>query len=244
TNDISISLINDTTSLIVTSTNEPFLSYFVPEPCPNTTNIGIRCNISNSLCKILSPCQNNGICENVQTNIPSYNCSCLPGFNGTHCEFDYRPCKPHTCLYHGICNETSNSTFNCICNEGWQGINCESMINFCDNVTCWNKGVCRSLLSNYQCKCLGDSYYGRRCEFTSLRIKIYKIVSKSFAYVAIIAISSVAMFVIIMDILKYCFGIDPTCEDLERYRREKRAKKRKPVIQQIIYVNTPSPSSE
>ena len=52
------------------------------------------------------------------------------------------------------------------------------------------------------------------------------------------------MFVIIMDILKYCFGIDPTREDLERIRREKLEKKRKPVIQRFIYVNAPPPSEE
>ncbi|CAF3374494.1 unnamed protein product [Rotaria sp. Silwood2] len=101
------------------------------------------------------------------------------------------------------------------------------MINFCHDVTCENKGVCRPLLLNYTCECLGDSYYGRHCEFTSKKITIYKIVSTSFAYVGIIALIIVVMFVIIMDILKYCFGIDPTREDLARYRREKQARKRK-----------------
>jgi hypothetical protein len=51
------------------------------------------------------------------------------------------------------------------------------------------------------------------------------------------------MFVIIMDILKYSFGIDPVHEGRERVRQEKR----KPVIQRFIYVNAPPlvpPSSE
>jgi hypothetical protein len=47
-----------------------------------------------------------------------------------------------------------------------------------------------------------------------------------------------------MDILKYCFGIDPVSEERERIRREKRAKKRKPIIQRFIYVNAPPPSEE
>jgi hypothetical protein len=51
------------------------------------------------------------------------------------------------------------------------------------------------------------------------------------------------MFIVIMDILKYCFGIDPTREDLEHIRQAKLAKKRKPVIQRFVYVNAP-PSSE
>ncbi len=57
--------------------------------------------------------------------------------------------------------------------------------------------------------------------------------------------TSVAMFVVIMDILKYCFGIDPICEERERIRRKKQAKKRKrPIIQRFIYVNAPSTASE
>jgi hypothetical protein len=48
------------------------------------------------------------------------------------------------------------------------------------------------------------------------------------------------MFIIIMDILKYCFGIDSTREDLERIRREKLRKKRKPFIQRLVYVNAPT----
>jgi hypothetical protein len=55
---------------------------------------------------------------------------------------------------------------------------------------------------------------------------------------------SVAMFVIIMDILKYCFGIDLTRKELEEVRRKKRAKKRKPVIQRFVYVNGPLSSEQ
>ena len=54
---------------------------------------------------------------------------------------------------------------------------------------------------------------------------------------------SVALFIVTMDILKYCFGIDPVHEERERLRREKRVKKRKPVIQRFVYVNAPEPSS-
>ena len=93
---------------------------------------------------------------------------------------------------------------------------------------------------NYTCECLGGSYFGRHCENTEKRIIIYKIVSKSFAYIAIIALISVGMFVVIMDILKYCFGIDPVAEERERMRRERAGRKRKrPVIQRFTYVNAP-----
>jgi hypothetical protein len=117
-------------------------------------------------------------------------------------------------------------------------------MDYCFNITCQNRGFCRALLLNFTCECLVGGYSGRYCEITARRIFIYKIVSKSFSYIAIIAITSVAIFVIIMDILKYCFGIDPVSEERERIRREKRAKKRKPIIQRFIYVNAPPPSKE
>jgi hypothetical protein len=107
-----------------------------------------------------------------------------------------------------------------------------------------NNGVCRPVFMNFTCECLGDSYFGRHCEITATKIEIYKMVSKSFAYIAIIALISVAIFIIMMDILKYCFGIDPVGEERKRIRRKKQAKKRKPVIQRFIYVNAPQPPTQ
>jgi hypothetical protein len=139
----------------------------------------------------------------------------------------------------GTCNETLNATFLCLCASGWEGIYCERKINFCLNITCQNNGVCRPLLLNYTCECLGESYSGRHCEITATKIIIYKTVSKSFSYIAIIAMVSVVMFFVIMDILKYCFGIDPTREESERIRRKKFGKKRKPVIKRSVNMNAP-----
>ena len=55
---------------------------------------------------------------------------------------------------------------------------------------------------------------------------------------------AVAIFVVVMDILKYCFGIDPVEEERERMRPEKRAKKRKPVIERFVYVNAPATTEQ
>ncbi len=103
-----------------------------------------------------------------------------------------------------------------------------------------NNGVCRPLFLGYRCECLGDSFTGEQCEIVATKIKIYRIVSKSFAYVVIIALVMVAMFIVIIDILKYCFGIDPVKNERERIRRKKQAKKRKPVLQRFTYVNAPA----
>jgi hypothetical protein len=140
-------------------------------------------------------------------------------------------------------------TFNCTCADGWDGTHCETKTNYCSNITCYNNGICRPLLFNYTCECLSESYSGRHCEIIASKIIIYGIVSKSVAYIAIIAMASVAMFVVIMDLLKYIFNIDVTCEELKRIRRKKQAKrqakKHKPVVQHFVYVNAPpAPSTE
>ena len=63
--------------------------------------MGIGCNVSSHPCETLKPCQNNGTCSNAPTDISGYSCICLPGFNGTQCQYDHRPCKPTTCWNNG-----------------------------------------------------------------------------------------------------------------------------------------------
>jgi hypothetical protein len=139
----------------------------------------------------------------------------------------------------GTCNETSNTTFNCSCPEGWIGDHCQAKPDYCENVHCLNNGVCRSLFLNYSCECLGTSYSGRHCEIVATSTAIRRIISKSFGYVGITCLVVTAAFFVVMDILKYCFGIDPTKYELEKIRRAKamRRAKRTPVIQRFIYVN-------
>jgi hypothetical protein len=145
----------------------------------------------------------------------------------------------------GVCNETSNATFICLCESGWEGIQCKTLINYCQTATCMNNGVCRPSFMNYTCECLGDSYSGLHCEIVSTKTATYKTVSKSLAYVAIIAMTAVAMFIIAMDVLKYCFGIDVTYTELQQIRRKFKIKpeKYKPVIIRFTYVDAPAPAS-
>ncbi len=76
--------------------------YFVPSTCSNTSYIGSHCNISNSPCDMLKPCQNSGTCYNNDILFDGYICLCVSGFNGTQCELDYRLCKSNTCWNNGI----------------------------------------------------------------------------------------------------------------------------------------------
>lgn len=72
--------------------------YFVPEECPDSTNIGVRCNTSSHFCNLLDPCQNGGTCRNTTDG---YNCFCRPGFTGPRCESSHQLCRPDSCSNHG-----------------------------------------------------------------------------------------------------------------------------------------------
>ena len=147
----------------------------------------------------------------------------------------------------GTCNETSNTTFLCQCAAGWTDSHCETKINYCENVTCLNNGVCKPLLLNYTCLCLGTSYSGRHCEITANGMIIRKTVCRSISYVAIIVMLSFVIFIVTMDVSKYCFHIDPVGTPDQKPPKPKRKKdkrKNKPVIAiSYIYVNTPSQES-
>ncbi len=77
------------------------LLYFVPHSCNDSSYIGKSCNISMEPCDALKPCQNWGYCTNNPSLRNGYSCKCLPGFNGTNCEFDIQVCQSNTCLYNG-----------------------------------------------------------------------------------------------------------------------------------------------
>ena len=222
---------------ILTSTSSP--SIFLISNCPDKNTIGTNCNISSNPCDLLDPCKNDGICQNSTSTDLGYICNCSKDFVGLQCQHDHRLCKPTTCWNNGTCNETSDATFQCSCQSGWTGEYCERMIDYCETVTCENNAPCRSLFMNYTCECLTENYSGRYCEIVSTKLVTLQFVSKSFGYIAILFLLLVIGFVVIMDVLKYGFGIDPAKHELERIRREK-ARKRKqhqPVIQRFHYVN-------
>lgn len=136
----------------------------------------------------------------------------------------------------GSCQNVAEGKFQCFCTEHWQGDRCERKIDYCSAKNCLNKGQCRPLVGRGMCECLED-YSGEHCEIVAKKLILSQMISKSFAYVAIIAMSCVAAFVVIMDILKYCFGIDPVEEDRQYLRRLKEQKRRKAKVEHFIYVN-------
>ena len=231
----SVSVESLTTTASAVSPKAP--APFVARVCPNAGSIGPHCNIINTPCATLRPCQNGGNCTNTNATSPTYVCSCPAGFDGTHCQLDRRPCQEGTCKNNGTCTEMSQTTAVCTCVTGWRGSRCETQVNYCGNVTCLNNGVCRATLLNYTCQCLGNSFSGRHCEIKASTTVVRQTVSRSFAYVAIIALGILMLFIVMLDVLKYGLGIDPATEGKGRQIRKRRPP---PVAIRFVYVNLSS----
>jgi hypothetical protein len=108
-------------------------------------------------------------------------------------------------------------------------------------VKCQNNGQCRQSLLDFTCECTLKDFSGRYCEVKSNSVTTKQTVNRSFAYIAIIAMGAVAGFIVLLDILKYGFHIDPVDEERKRLQAEKDSKKKQPVIiQRFIYVNKPN----
>ncbi|CAF4045004.1 unnamed protein product [Adineta steineri] len=241
----SMNVQHDTSTFLINqlTTSESSLSspFFVMPFCGND-NIGLSCNISTTPCDIMQLCENNGTCINNNSIVDGYSCSCLQGFNGSNCQIDNRPCQSNTCWNNGTCNQTSDTTFKCLCKPERIGIHCEIKIDYCQNVTCLNNGVCKPLLGDYKCECLSKSYSGKYCGIVSQTLVVHQSVSTSFGYLCYLMIGCICLFFILMDILKYCFGIDPTKDQLKRIQRRRRRGRMKnikppPQIRKFIYIN-------
>lgn len=69
---------------------------------------------------------------------------------------------------------------------------------------------------------------------------IQKIITKSIGYIALISVLLVMSFVIVLDVLKYFFHIDPVGQDSRLNReamRQKQKKRSPPTVVRYIYVH-------
>ena len=113
----------------------------------------------------------------------------------------------------------------------------------CVNIICENNGICLSSHLSWMCRCLDETFYsGKYCQHKSTALVVKQILGRSFASIVIAAIIAVFLFVIIMDILKYGFMIDPVDRErrlieLNRNREQsdksKKKKHRKFVIEPL-----------
>ncbi|CAF0794318.1 unnamed protein product [Adineta steineri] len=179
------------------------------------------------------PCLNAATCFPDATVPLGYICGCQTGYTGSTCQNDERICKDDTCWNNGTCIEVNSTTvdnngttFYCNCSKSFTGVHCELKVNLCANIKCQNHGICQTVNMSWSCICLTPSlYYGNYCEIQTSALKVKQALSRSFAGVAIAALVLTCSFVIIMDVLKYVFKIDPVkAERLKQIQAKKAVK--------------------
>ena len=110
--------------------------------------------------------------------------------------------------------------------NGYSGMSCELVTDMCGNITCENSGICVSAYLLWSCRCIDSSLYsGTYCQDKSSALTTKEALSKSLGIVAIIAICCVVGFILLMDILKYVFKIDPVDRERHRLKMEKEKEK-------------------
>ena len=144
-------------------------------------------------------------------------------------------------MSHSQCIEIDLTTFRCDCEPGYEGVHCESLINYCLDVTCQNNGQCRSILLNFTCECTTNDFTGRYCEIKSSSLASKQTINRGLGYIAILALAFVAITIVLMDVMKYVFNIDPAQKERKQIadrRRQQRSAKSKPrLVQRFVYVN-------
>ncbi|KAA0196619.1 Delta protein [Fasciolopsis buskii] len=111
-------------------------------------------------------CGQKGECQN------DGNCSCVDGYFGSMCQFNYTSCAESPCLgVQSTCHMASTIkqtehglAFQCLCEPGRYGLNCEFWTNLCSTgIRCLNGGRCVSWSGGYRCIC-PPKFIGPRCE--------------------------------------------------------------------------------
>ncbi|XP_036057863.1 protein crumbs homolog 1 [Onychomys torridus] len=109
-----------------------------------------------------SPCLHGGSCRD---SYNSYQCSCLLGWSGTHCEINIDECFSNPCI-HGNCSD-GVAAYHCRCEPGYTGVNCEVDTDNCKRHQCANGATCVSGTHGYFCLCSGN-FTGRFCRHSRL----------------------------------------------------------------------------
>ena len=90
------------------------------------------------------------------------------------------------------------------------------------------------MIGHRRCECLGEEFFsGQQCQMIEEKYRQLRILSISSASISIVVIVSLIVFVLMMDVLKYVFGIDPIKEEIPRIRKEKRRHQ----IHRVFYVH-------
>lgn len=109
------------------------------------------CLIYNCL-TLSDPCLNGGTCLDL---IGNYQCQCVSGFGGQHCQTDIDECASNPCQNGGTCQDYVNS-FTCSCRPGFSGTHCQD-----NNEDCTSRFVCILFLFSFKQKYLKYLLWGK-----------------------------------------------------------------------------------
>ncbi|CAK8692602.1 protein jagged-1b-like [Clavelina lepadiformis] len=122
-----------------------------PWGCTCDTNWGgLLCNKNLNYCGTHLPCRNGGTCTNPEPD--RFQCSCLDGFSGVHCEIAEYACISNPCENGGVC-QNEHGGYRCHCQAGWTGQNCQINIDDCESMPCANGGTCYDQTGGFYCEC-------------------------------------------------------------------------------------------
>ncbi|KAJ8263345.1 hypothetical protein COCON_G00158020 [Conger conger] len=105
------------------------------------------------------PCLHDGVCEDL---FNLFNCSCVSGWEGPHCEQDADDCAAGPCV-HGDCTDRL-ADFSCDCPPGYGGKRCEEDLDECQGHSCQNGGTCVDGVDHYTCLC-PQNFTGHLCQW-------------------------------------------------------------------------------
>ncbi|KFD71893.1 hypothetical protein M514_08148, partial [Trichuris suis] len=113
----------------------------------------------NEPCKDI-PCRHLGTCNSTGSR---YECSCVKGRHGNHCQYVQNVCRNNRCQNGGTCVPTAENSISCRCRPGFRGVLCEIDIDECASNPCLNSGLCINEPGQFRCSCR-NGFSGNRCE--------------------------------------------------------------------------------
>lgn len=106
--------------------------------------------VASSLANFISLLNVYSDCATTDSQVESYNCSCLPAYRGTNCTIEIVHCASNPCANGGTCVENGDS---CICPTGWGGEFCNINIDDCASLPCQNGATCIDGFNSWTCSC-------------------------------------------------------------------------------------------